>query len=449
MLYTLGYFVFALLLLITVHEFGHFIVARFCGVKVLRFSFGFGKVLGSWQDKRGTEYALSLIPLGGYVKMLDEAEGPVPENERHLAFNNKSLSARVAIVLAGPLFNFLFAFLAFWLVLVIGIQSLAPMVEAVKPGSIVARAGVTAKDEILSLNGKKVTSWHDFQYALMPLLGTVDPVPMTLKSLTNGQQKTVTLPLAEWKMNEKKPDVLASLGIVPFLPTIPPIVGEVVADSPAALGGLQVGDKMTSVNGKLITDWLILVDFVRQHPNASMVFNIIRQGDAKTLTLTSASVNTKGHEEGLLGVRSQRANWPPHWLRTQREAPLEAIPTALMQTARLTSATFALIGRLITGKISLQTISGPVGIAVGAGESAHNGVAYYLSFLALVSISLGVMNLLPIPMLDGGHLLYYLLETLRRRPLSDEFKSMGVYFGLALLVMLMIIALRNDLTRLT
>ncbi len=449
MLLTLGYFTFALLLLIIVHEFGHFLVARCCGVKVLRFSFGFGKVLASWHDKRGTEYAWSLIPLGGYVKMLDEAEGDVPENERHLAFNNKSIWARIAIVLAGPLFNFLFAFVALWLVLVIGIKSLAPMVDDIKPGSIVARAGLTARAEILSLDGRKVTSWHNFQYALMPLLGTTEPVPMMVKSLIDGQEKTLILPLADWQIDVKKPDILASLGIVPFLPTVPPVVGEVVADSPAELAGLHVGDVITSANGKNIVDWLVLVDFVKQRPNERIVLTLTRNGIHEKIVVNSASVKNNGHVEGVLGVRSARVDWPPHWLRTDREAPLQAVSTAFFQTAGLTGTTFALIGRLVMGKLSLQTISGPVGIAAGAGESARGGLTYYLSFLALISISLGVMNLLPIPMLDGGHLLYYLVELIRGRPVSDGFKSIGIYFGLAFLVTLMIIALKNDLTRLT
>lgn len=449
MLLTLFYFVLALLLLIIVHEYGHFLVARCCGVKVLRFSFGFGKVLASWRDKRGTEYAWSLFPLGGYVKMLDEAEGEVPKHERHLAFNNKSIWVRVAVVLAGPLFNFIFAFGALWLVLVIGIKSLAPMIDDVNTGSIAARAGLTAKQEILSMNGIKIASWRDFQYALLPLIGTDESVTLVVKSLKNGHQKTVSLSLINWQLDAKNPDVLASLGITPFIPTIPPIVGEVVSESPAESAGLQVGDVITSLNGKAISDWLDLVDYVKRHPGERIVLGITQQGKHKAFAIHVASEMNDGRAEGFLGVRSQRVNWPPQWLRLQRETPIHAIGTAFGQTVGLTSATFSLIGRLITGKLPIQSISGPVGIAQGAGESARSGLPYYLSFLALVSISLGVLNLLPIPLLDGGHLLYYLAEAIRRRPLSDGVKSFGIYFGLVLLVTLMIIALSNDLSRLT
>ena len=449
MLLTLFYFALALLLLIIVHEYGHFLVARCCGVKVLRFSFGFGKVLASWRDKRGTEYALSLFPLGGYVKMLDEAEGDVPENERHLAFNNKSIWARIAIVLAGPLFNFLFAFVALWLVLIIGIKSLAPMINDVKPGSIAARAGLTAQQEIVSVDGSQIASWRDFQYALMPLLGANEPVTITVKSLKNNQEKTLVLPLADWQLDTKNPDVLESLGIDPFVPTIPPVVGEVVPGSPAQSAGLQVGDVITSINTKAVVDWFVLVDFVKQHPNQRVMLSITRNGKHEKLTINISSAMNNGKVEGLLGVRSERVDWPPGWLRLQREAPIPAMGKAFKQTIALTGTTFTLIGRLVTGKLPIQSISGPVGIAQGAGESGRNGLPYYLSFLALVSISLGVLNLLPIPMLDGGHLLFNLIELVRRRPLSDGIKSIGIYFGLVLLVTLMIIALNNDLSRLT
>jgi regulator of sigma E protease len=448
MLLTLFYFLLALLLLITVHEYGHFIVARLCGVKVLRFSFGFGKVLASWRSKKGTEYAWSLFPLGGYVKMLDEAEGPVPTNERHLAFNRKPIWARIAIVLAGPLFNFIFAFIALWLVLIIGIKSLAPIISEVKPNSIAAQAGLTAQQEILSLNNTPIDSWRDFQYALMPLLGTQEPVNIVVRAIGGSERKTLILPLTTWQLDPKKPDVLGSLGIVPFIPSVPPIVGEVMENSPAFTARLQSEDKIISVNNQPITDWLLLVEFIKKHPNERIALALTREGQLKEFVIHTGSVMNNGKTEGMLGVRSKKVNWPPNWLRLQRETPFHAISTAFEQTVSLTGTTFALIGRLAMGKLSLQSISGPVGIAQGAGESGRSGLPYYLSFLALVSISLGVLNLLPIPMLDGGHLLYYLLELVYRRPLSEKVQSAGIYLGLVLLFTLMVIAITNDLTRL-
>ncbi len=448
MLTTMLYFLLALLLLVTVHEYGHFQVARWCGVKVLRFSFGFGKVLASWRDKQGTEYAWSLFPLGGYVKMLDESEGEVAPNERHLAFNNQPVWARFAIVLAGPLFNFIFAFIALWLVLVIGTQSLAPMVERVEPNSLAAKAGLTAKEEIIEVNHTKINSWRDFQYIMMPLIGSTETLELTVKSGLNGQQKKRLMPLSDWKLNNKKPDLLKSLGIEPFIPSIPPIIGEVVADSPASNSGLQTTDEILSVNGEAVPDWLFLVDYVKVRPDTQLALQIRRNGNVQEVLVQAGSHNIKGRKEGFLGLRSQQVKWPEHWLRMERKHPVEALGAALTQTVQLTGATFTLMGRLITGKLSLNTISGPVGIAQGAGDSGRGGLTSYLFFLALVSISLGTLNLLPIPMLDGGHLLYYALEIIRRKPVSDGFKSMGSYIGLLLLVALMFVALTNDISRL-
>lgn len=449
MLLTLLYFLLALLLLVLIHEYGHFQVARWCGVKVLRFSFGFGKVLARWRDKKGTEYAWSLFPLGGYVKMLDESEGEVEEKERHLAFNNQPVLARIAIVVAGPLFNFIFAFIALWLVLVIGMYSLAPMIESVRPNSVAAKAGLTAKEEIIALNDIKINSWRDFQYTMMPLVGSQETVSVTVKSLVDGRQRTVLLPLAQWTLDDKKPDPLKSLGIEPFIPTIPAVIGDVVPDSPAEKAGLHIGDKILSVDGKSFDDWMFLVDYVRQHPATRLDLQINRGGSIQTITVLTGSQTNQNKTEGFIGVRSQKVDWPAHWLRLERQGPITAIGTAFKQTIHLTGTTFVLMGRLVTGKLGLNSISGPVGIAQGAGDSGRSGLVSYLFFLALVSISLGALNLLPIPMLDGGHLLYYVLEIIRRKPLSDGVKSIGLYIGLFLLVALMFVALTNDISRLT
>lgn len=449
MLLTLLYFLLALLLLVTVHEYGHFQVARWCGVKVLRFSFGFGTILARWHDKKGTEYAWSLFPLGGYVKMLDESEGEVAEQDKPYAFNNQPILSRIAIVLAGPLFNFIFAFVALWLVLVIGMHSLAPMIESVKSGSIAATAGLGPKQEIISLNNVKINSWRDFQYTMMPLIGSHETVNVIVKSLDDGRQQQLSLPLINWKLDDKTPDPLTSLGIEPFIPTIPPVIGEVVPDSPAAKAGLELGDKLLSVDGKTFDDWMFLVDYVRERPDTQLNLEIKRKGKVESIKVFTGSQKNNDKVEGFIGVRSQKVDWPAHWLRLEREGPLSAVGTAFKQTIHLTATTFTLMGRLVTGRLGLNSISGPVGIAQGAGNSGRSGLVSYLFFLALVSISLGALNLLPIPMLDGGHLLYYAFEIIRRKPLSDGVKTIGVYLGMVLLVALMFIALTNDISRLT
>jgi regulator of sigma E protease len=445
---TFLYFMLALLLLVSVHEFGHFWVARRLGVKVLRFSFGFGKVLARWHAKSGTEYVWSLLPFGGYVQMLDEEEGPVADADKPFAFNRQSAWVKIAIAFAGPLFNFIFAFCALWLVLVVGIQSLAPMIDNVLPGSVAAKAGLVAQQEIVAMNHQPISSWRDFQYALMPFIGTSDTVSLTVKSMVNGESSTASLALVEGQLDGKNPDLLATLGIKPFVPKIPPLVGEVVNNSPAQLAGFKTGDEVLVVDGVAIKDWLNLLELIKHRPHQDIPMMVKRQGQVMQLHVKLGSVEINGHEVGLLGIRSQPQQWPTGWLRLQRLGPIEAVGTAFKQTVQLTESSILLMGRLVLGKVSLHGISGPVGIAQIAGASARNGFAYYVFFLAIISISLGVLNLLPIPLLDGGHILYYFCELIRRRPLSTEIKTIGLYIGFIMLMGLMVLAVTNDLERL-
>ena len=443
---TLFYFFLALMLLITIHEYGHFLVARLCGVKVLRFSFGFGKVLFSRHDKHGTEFAISVLPLGGYVKMLDENEGEVADNERPFAFNNQSVYARIAIVLAGPLFNFLFALFAFWLIAMIGVLSLAPIIGKVSPQSIAATAGLTEKDEIIAFNNTPINSWHDFQYALIPQLGSHETITLRVQSKASSKPKTVLLPLAQWHPDTDE-DPLTSFGITPFVPSIPPIVGEVVPKSVAQQAGFLPKDTITAINGNPVNDWLQLVDTIRHHPGQKIVIQISRNTHSQPITVIPATQTVNGNQEGYIGLRSVQPHWPQKWVRFERHGPLSAARIAFEQTVDLTAATFTMFGRLLTGQLGLQNLSGPIGIAEGAGNSGRSGLTSYLSFLGFISISLGVLNLLPIPLLDGGHFAYYLFELIRRKPLSDRSKSVGFYMGFILIAMLMFMAIFNDFSR--
>jgi regulator of sigma E protease len=448
MVMTLFYFFLALLILITVHEFGHFWVARKCGVKVLRFSFGFGKVLFSWRDKKQTEYAFSAFPLGGYVKMLDETEEAVPQNERHLAFNNQAVYKKTAIVLAGPLFNFIFAILALWLMNVIGISSLAPIIGSVKQDSIAAHAGVKPNQEVLAVNGEKVSSWRQFQYAIIPIIGTSSPLKLSVKSNRTNQQQTLALDLSNWQLDSKNPDILTSFGIEPYIPKVPPIVGTVVEGMPAQSAGIKTGDIILSMNEEPIDDWFKLVQKVQNSPGESLRLTVLRGKKRLTFEIRPVTKTLNKQTVGFIGLTSKKYEWPKQWFRTHRYSPIMALKKAIIQTMNLSITTVKMIGRLIIGKISFKTISGPIGIAQGAGQSAQGGMAYYLSFLALVSISLGVLNLLPIPMLDGGHLLYYFVEIIIRREVSEQAKALGFNIGLILLITLMILAVFNDVSRL-
>lgn len=448
MILTLFYFIIALALLVIVHEYGHFITARCCGIHIVRFSLGFGKVLCRWQDKKGTEYVISALPLGGYVKMLDETEQAVTPDQRHLAFNNKPVVIRMAVVIAGPLFNFLFALLALWVVQVMGVEALIPVINTVTPGSLAAKAGLTPHDEIKAVNGTPIFGWRDFQYALMPYVGSKATLTLTVQSSYNAAKKNLPLSLEQGSLEGGKKGLFEHLGIVPFIPELPAIVGEVKAASPAEKGGLQVDDVIKKINGNTVKDWQFLVSFVKKHPDQRLTLQIERQGKPKVLSVTAGSDRVKGRAEGFLGVVSKKTKWPQQYLRMHRQPPLHAAGIALKQTVDLTVTTFVLTTRLIVGKLALNNVSGPLGIAQGAGEAGRSGLVYYLSFLALVSISLGVLNLLPVPMLDGGHLLYDVIAIVRGRALSLKAQSLGMSIGFSILAGLMVLAIANDLVRL-
>lgn len=444
---TLLYFIFALLLLVTFHEFGHFIVARMCGVKVLRFSFGFGRVLAKYTSKKGTDYVWSLWPLGGYVKMLDEYEGEVAPEEKQYAFNCQPLWKRTLIVLAGPFFNFIFAFLALWLVWMIGIKSLAPIIKQVKPNSVAAQAGLKPDTEVVELDGETVRSWRDFQYALMSHIGSDALVTIKVKSLTDNSFSQHQLSLSQWELDPKKPHLIKSLGIKPFIPEVVPIIANAPDGMPAAKAGILANDKILSLDGRPIKDWMEMVEYVQSRPNQLIKVTISRDGETHTFAARTAAKQIDGKLVGILGVQARTDQWPAKYVRIQKKSPINAMVKGLEQTWDLSTATVTFIGRLISGKLSLDTISGPVGIAQGAGNSGRSGIVYYLFFLAVVSVSLGILNLLPIPMLDGGHLLFYVIEGVRGQPVSPAFQAVLTYVGLGLLFMLMGLAVTNDLAR--
>ena len=445
--WNLGSFILALGILVTVHEYGHFWVARKAGVKVLRFSIGFGKPLLKWHDKYNTEYVIAAIPLGGYVKMLDERVDEVPANQRHLSFNAKSVQARIAIVAAGPMANFLFAIFALAVMYMVGVQTIKPVVGNVVEGSRAEQAGILPTQQIIKIGDDDISNWQDATFSLMSHLGDKS-VAVTLRN-ENYQQTTQTLNLDGWKLDQQDVPPLSSLGIVPFRPQATLTIAAITKDSAAEQANLQVNDVILAVNGETMSSWQQLVNLITQSANKSLQFSVKRQDSIKTILVTPKSrVVSNGVEQGFLGVAPVVEQWPDDFVETRHYGPLDSIVLGTKETWRLITLSFDMIGNLITGQVSVKNLSGPVGIAVGAGTSVSYGLVAFLSFLALISVNLGVFNLLPLPVLDGGHLMYYIIELFRKKPVSEKTQEFGFKVGALLLIFLTCFALFNDVSRL-
>ncbi|HFE31792.1 MAG TPA: sigma E protease regulator RseP [Gammaproteobacteria bacterium] len=436
-------------LLIAFHEFGHFWTARKLGVKVLRFSIGFGKPL--WSRRHGpddTEYVIAAFPLGGYVKMLDEREGEVPEAERHRAFNNQSVWRRIAIVAAGPIFNFIFAIIAFWLMYMLGVPGVKPVIGEVAPASIAAEAGFRAGDEIIAVDGVATPTWNTAHLTLLDKSLDQDVVELRVRG-DDGLERQLVLPVAAIPAEEKQRDLLRYVGITPWRMDYPPVLGELSPDGAAAKAGLKSGDRILAADGEPIKDWMQLVEFVRAHPEQTVKLQIERDGVEQTVDVHVASHTTDSGVIGRIGAAPAPVGPLPDEMRTEvRFGPIAAVGEALSKTWQMSSLTLRMIGKMIVGEVSVKNLSGPITIATYAGYSASVGITSFLYFLAIISISLGVLNLLPIPLLDGGHLMYYLVEIVKGSPLSDEVQMQMQRLGIALLAMLMLLAFYNDLNRL-
>ncbi|MFK3865091.1 sigma E protease regulator RseP [Pseudoalteromonas rhizosphaerae] len=446
-LWNLGSFILALGILVTVHEYGHFWVARKAGVKVLRFSIGFGKPLIKWHDKHDTEYVIAAIPLGGYVKMLDERVDEVSAEQRHLSFNAKSVQARIAIVAAGPLANFIFAIFALAAMYMVGVQSVKPVVGSVNEGSRAEQAGIMPSQQIVKIGDANIATWQDATFALMASLGDKS-VAVTVRD-EQFQEQVKMLDIDGWKLDQQDVPPLASLGIVPFRPQATLTVATISPNSAAADANLQAGDEIIAVNGETITSWTQLVNVIQQSANKSLQFSVKRQDSIELLNVTpKGQRNSDGLLQGFLGVAPVVEKWPDGYIETRHYGPLDSMVLGVTETWRLISLSFDMIGNLITGQVSVKNLSGPVGIAVGAGTSVSYGLVAFLGFLALISVNLGVFNLLPLPVLDGGHLMYYIIELFRKKPVSEKTQEFGFKVGALLLIFLTCFALFNDVSRL-
>lgn len=444
-------FVVAIGVLVAFHEFGHYWVARRLGVKVLRYSIGFGKPLLSWRRGRdGTEYVVAAIPLGGYVKMLDEREGDVPPEELHRAFNRKPVGVRAAIVAAGPIFNFIFALLAYWLIFVAGSQELRPVIGEVAPGSPAAAAQFQPGDELTAVAGTEVRGWDQALIALLDAGVSRTTVEVAVATAA-GEATHRRLDLSGVAALGDEQDYLKVLGIKPWMPVLPAVVGEIMPDSPAAAAGLSAGDRITAIDGTPVGDWTELVSYVSARPGARVRLTV-DGAEPRQVETTLASREADGRTVGMLGITPQvPADFQERYremVREVRYGPLQALERAAASTWTATSLTLKVMWRMVVGDASIKNLSGPLQIAQLAGDSAGLGVTAFLKFLAIVSVSLAVLNLLPVPVLDGGHLLYYAVEAVRGRPLSDHAQGVGQQIGLALLFMLMAVAFYNDIVRL-
>jgi regulator of sigma E protease len=448
--HTIFAFTIAIGVLVTIHEFGHFWVARKLGVKVLRFSIGFGPPL--WTRRAGvdqTEYVIASVPLGGYVKMLDEREGDVVEAEQYRAFNRKPLGVRTAVVLAGPLFNFLFAVIAYWLTFLIGVTGLKPLIGEVAPGSLAAHAGIQVDQQIVAVDGREVHTWET---AVRRLLGKAmdhGRVELTLRSM-DGQLTYASLDLGGVALDElTKGQFFQTLGLQPRRPQLAPIIGRVEANGPAAQAGLEAGDRIVAVGEEPVPNWQMWVETVRSHPGETLEVEVERAGSRMILAISPETVASEEGAIGRIGVEVARNEPPaPEYTVTERYGLVAALGRAWAKTYDVSGLTLRMLWKMVRLEVSVENLSGPISIAQYAGTSAKIGLSEFLQFLAIVSVSLGILNLLPIPVLDGGHLMYYLIELFKGGPVSEAAQMVGQRVGLAMLIGLMGLAFYNDVARL-
>ena len=449
LLFTIISFVVALGILITVHEFGHFWVARRLGVKVLRFSIGFGPALWKRTGKvDATEYVVAAIPLGGYVKMLDEREEEVAEEELARAFNRQSLSVRTAVVAAGPLFNFLFAIFAYWLVFVSGDEGTKPVIGEVPPTTIAAQAGFQVGDEILSVANRDTGTWESVVYTLLSeSVGSGDVILKVRDARGNKLERLLPADRLAGLMEES--DFIGSVGLKVRRPVLPAVVGELVLGESAQSSGLQTGDKILTVAGERVADWTGFVTYVREHPDQTAEITLERDNQLLTLDLKIGKRQAGEQVIGRIGAGVEVPEGLFDEYRSEmRFGPVAAVGASMVKTWDMSVFMLRMLGRMVTGKASLDNLGGPISIAQTAGKSASIGPVYFLKFLAIVSISLGVLNLLPVPVLDGGHLLFFLIEGIKGSPPSEQAQLVGQKIGLMALLLLMGLAFYVDISRL-
>lgn len=438
-------FIIVFAIVVLVHEYGHFFVARRMGVRVLRFSIGFGPVLWKKYDKWGTEFAISAIPLGGYIKMLDGREGSLTPAEVPYAFDHKPVLSRIAIVIAGPLFNFLFAILAYAIVLMIGINKIAPIIGDIAPNSPAAVAGLQVGDEFVTVNHQTTDDWQSVYFALLQNAGNTGTVTLEVRQFPDQPVRTYQLP--NLALNKEKQNPLQEWGITLGLPHLPAIVGSVSPNQPAALAGIQPDDEIIAFNGIAIRDWYDLTQHIQQSADKEITLTLLRQEETQEVALTPLAVTKEGETQavGMIGITLAQAAWPADFIRVHRVGPINALVQSIVNTWDLSKLTLVIMAKMLTGTLGVDNLAGPISIAQGAQQSVESGWMAFVGFLILLSVNLGVINLLPVPMLDGGHLLYYVIEGVRGRPISEAAQRVGLFIGLTFIIGLMLVGLHNDI----
>lgn len=440
--------ILVIFVVILIHELGHFAVAKWSGVTVERFSIGFGRPIWLHRAKSGTEYALGILPFGGYVKMLGEGDTDVPLADASGAYNRKSVWTRMAIVLAGPFMNFLLAVFMFWIIFMLGITTIKPVVGQVIPNSVAATAGMKSGDAIVKVGRIHTRSWQRIVMSLIGHVGSHRDLSMTVQPPQSEQLKTLQLDLRQWQLDPVKPDFLTSLGIKPFRPDYPAIIAKVFPKSAAARAGMRVGDHIVAFDGQPVKDMMALVERVKSQPGRKATVTVVRNGKRLVLSAVVGKREVEGKQIGFLGFLAKPPKWPKGMVERMQYSPIGAFGVASREVATLTWFHVIVLRKMFVGDISVRTLGGPITIFHSAGKASHGGWRVYLGFIAFISIALGFINLLPIPGLDGGHFVFYVIEAVTRRPVPERIQSWAIKIGIVLLIMLMIFATMNDVLRL-